>query len=326
MRALITGGAGFIGSYLSQELIRNSWRVRIYDVQNNRNNPPPVQDKLEYVIGDILDERALTDALKNVDLVIHLAARHRFFGVSEEEFYRVNVDGTRNLLEAMDRTGLKDILFFSSVAVYGEQNTPTDENSPTLPDSTYGVTKLEAEKSIYKWVSLQKERSALIIRPTVVFGPRNRGNMYRLIRQIDRRLFVPVGDGVNVKSTAYVENLIDATLFLIRNGFSGFEVYNYADEPHMQFREIVASIYRLLGRKPPGFSLPAKPVLAIVKPLDVLTRIMGKDFPISAAIKKMNRPTHHSADKIRSIGFRQVLGFEDGLKRMINWYMSSKEV
>ena len=106
--------------------------------------------------------------------------------------------------------------------------------------------KLEAEKLVENWVAEDQDRRALIIRPTVIFGPRNKGNVYRLIRLINSGFYVPVGKGDNIKSIAYVENLVDATLFLMEKKFNGFEIYNYSDEPHISFRETVALIYRLL--------------------------------------------------------------------------------
>ena len=211
------------------------------------------------------------------------------------------------------------------MAVYGDQNSPTDENTIPRPNTAYGVTKLEAEKLVNQWVSEGEDRNALIIRPTVVFGPKNKGNMYRLIRQIDRRLFVPIGRGENIKSVAYVENLVDTTLFLINRGFKGMDIYNYADEPHRSFKEIVDLIYSYLGRSVHKFYLPTKPILTGLKPFVFITnKFLGKDFPVTAAIIKMNKSTYHTARKIREIGFYQKYSMEEGLNRMIEWYRTNK--
>ena len=321
MRALVTGGFGFIGSYLSNELSKEGWDVRILDIQNQtKGNIEFNRNKLDYVVGDIRDFPTTAKAMKNIDLVIHLAAKHRFFGVSKNEFYSVNVDGTRIILEAMSQKGIKNIIFYSSVAVYGDQTAPTDENTIPQPNTLYGATKLEAERAICKWTSKSANRNALIIRPTVVFGPKNKGNVYRLIRQIDKRLYIPIGKGENIKSIAYVENLVDATLFLMNKGCKGLEAYNYADEPHMSFKEILDLIYMFLGRTSPKLSLPVKPILAGLKPFDFLAKITGINFPITMAVIKMNKATHHTANKIKKKGFQQKLSLEEGLGRMIQWY------
>ncbi|MBI4855350.1 MAG: NAD(P)-dependent oxidoreductase [Acetobacterium woodii] len=324
MRALVTGGFGFIGSFLCKELLQDGWKIRILDIEDKSKDNIEF-DGFDYIIGDIVDYTTMLETTKDVDLIIHLAAKHRFFGVSKDEFYRVNVEGTKAILKAAGQKGIKNIIFYSTVAVYGDQTIPTDENTLPQPDNTYGITKLEAERLVSMWVLESVDRSALIIRPTVVFGPRNRGNMYRLIRQIDKRLFIPIGDGKNIKSVAYVENLVKATSFLINKGFKGLEVYNYADEPHMSFKETVGFIYRFLGRSAPKISLPAKPILTSLMPFDLVSKISGTNFPITAAIKKMNRLTYHRADKIREAGFQQIYSFEEGLMRMIEWYRNNRE-
>ncbi|OGL40497.1 MAG: hypothetical protein A3C43_00910 [Candidatus Schekmanbacteria bacterium RIFCSPHIGHO2_02_FULL_38_11] len=323
MKTLVTGGGGFIGDFLCKKIYKNGWNVRILDIKEKTNFSKEF-DTFNYIQGNILDYSTVLQTIKGNDLIIHLAAKHRFFGISEDEFYQVNVVGTENILKAMSETGINKIVFFSSVAVYGDQNIPTDENTIPKPNTIYGSTKLEAEKLIKKWVSEKTGRCALIIRPTVVFGPKNKGNVYRLIRQIARHLFFPIGMGDNVKSTAYIENMIDVTLFLINKGFDGVEIYNYADEPSISFKEFTNLIYKLLGRPVPKYSLPVNPILNAMVPFEFLLKVLKIDFPITAAISKMNKTTQHNANKVRNAGFRQIYSSEEGLTRTIQWYKSNK--
>ena len=316
MKVLITGGSGFIGSHLSEALALRGWEVRVLDRR------PPRHSCSEYICADLLDSPAVLDAMADVQLVVHLAASHRFFGVPREEFYRNNVDGTSAILEAATRQSIRDIVFYSSAAVYGQHAGPTDENTPPDPSTPYGTSKLQAEQLLRGWVADGAGRNTLVIRPTVIFGPGNQGNVYRLIRQIDSRLFIPIGRGQHIKSVAYIGNLLEATLFLLDKGLCGFEVYNYSDEPQMSFARFVALVHSVLGRDLPKFSLPAKPLLGILKPFDLMARVAGADFPLSAAIHKMTSATCHTAPKIRSAGFRQPYSLEEGLTRTIQWYRS----
>jgi GlcNAc-P-P-Und epimerase len=323
MRAIVTGGFGFIGSYLCKELFRQGWHVKILDI-NNKAIDYPEFNNFEKIIGDIRDFRTVVHAFKDVDLVIHLAAKHRFFGISQDEFNSVNVDGTKIILEAMTQNNIKNFIFYSSVAVYGDQTLPTNENTVTNPKTPYGLTKLSAENLIFEWAKDNVDRSAVILRPTIVFGARNRGNMYRLIRQINNHLFIQVGNGKNIKSVAYVENLVDATLFLINKGIKGAEVYNYSDEPHQSFRKIVDLIYHYLGRSAPKYNLPKNLILTTLKPFDFLAKLSGKTFPVTAVIVKMNKSTHHLAKKIRTVGFFQKYSIEKGLSDMVKWYIDNR--
>lgn len=153
---------------------------------------------------DILSPADVTKSLQGVNIVISLAAKHHDFEISREEYFRVNEGGTINLLNCMAKLNIKNLIFYSSVAVYGTQDTPITEKSPTIPDTDYGRSKFAAEKAILKWIEEDKTRSAIIIRPTVIYGPENYGNVYNLIDKIYKRRFIFVGDGSNIKSIAYV--------------------------------------------------------------------------------------------------------------------------
>ncbi len=318
MRALITGGAGFIGRHLAVALGADGWAVRTLDLVDG----PPASPSVEAMVGSLLDAAAVDRATTGADVVLHLAAKHRFFGVTPEEFERVNVEGTRTVLDAARTHGVRRVVFYSTVAVYGEPGDPTTEETPTRPTTPYGRTKLEAERLVAAWVTEAEDRTALVVRPTVVFGPGNRGNVFRLMRQIGSGLFVPVGEGLNVKSVAYVENLVAATRFLMARARPGIDVYNYADEPHLSFREIATLIHRHLGRSMRSYALPVGPMLAAVAPIEMLARLGGVDLPVRTAILKMNRATHHTSGKLRAAGFRQEVSIDEGLRRMVEWYRS----
>jgi len=113
-----------------------------------------------------------------------------------------------------------------------------DENAPLNPASHYGKSKLEAERLLIKWAEDNKDRKLIIIRPAVVIGPYNYANMYRLIKQIDKGFYAHIGKGYNIKSLAYVENIAEATIFLLDNSLNNISIYNYSDEPQLTTRQI----------------------------------------------------------------------------------------
>ena len=147
LNILVTGGAGFVGSYLCKELSSLGHNVRLVDIQEQTR----LAERYDYRCVDILDKSALTEAMEGIELVIHLAAKHKFFGVSENEFFQVNHDGTSNVLDAMRSKGVQKIIFYSSVAVYGDADGPTSESSPTKPNTSYGLSKLAAEELVKAW-------------------------------------------------------------------------------------------------------------------------------------------------------------------------------
>lgn len=319
MNVLITGNAGFIGGYLTRKLISLGHNVRGLDI-----NPDNPQSKIcESIVGDVCDKEMVMQAMKGIDLVFNLAAKHHDFGISEKEYFDVNEGGTRNLAECAAQFNVKKFVFYSSVAIYGTQTTPpTEETVPNLP-SPYGRSKLAGEKVLENWAKEDPKREALVIRPVVVFGPENYANMYSLIRQIMEKKFIFIGKGDNIKSIAYIENLIEATIFLLNRLKSGIEYFNYVDEPQMTIKQVVDTISRYGGVKLPNIHLPLSLAMALTFPFDILEKITGRLYRITAKrIKKFNTETHFKADRIREIGFKQPFTLDEGLRRTLEWYKS----
>ncbi len=146
--------------------------------------------------------------LKSGDVIISLAAEHRDDVTPKSLYYDVNVTGAENVCKVAEEKRINKIIFTSSVAVYGFALIGTDETGALNPFNEYGRTKMLAEEVYKKWQEKEHDkRTLVIIRPTVVFGEGNRGNVYNLLKQIASGRFVMVGNGKNVKSLAYVENV-----------------------------------------------------------------------------------------------------------------------
>ena len=160
-------------------------------------------------IIDVRNAGQLNGALAGQDLVILLAAEHRDDVSPKSLYYDVNVGGMNNVLDAMDLNGIKKIIFTSTVALYGlNQEQAPDENATVNPFNHYGQSKYEAEQALHQWLGTDKSRSALVLRPTVIFGPNNRGNVYNLFKQIFSGKFLMIGSGTNQKSMSYVKNVV----------------------------------------------------------------------------------------------------------------------
>lgn len=309
----ITGGSGFIGRYLIPLLEKK------YDVINFDINKPDYEYKGMYIYGDVLDGNALENASKKADTIIHLAAKHDDIG-SINEYYKTNVCGTENIINAAVKNSINKIIFFSSVAVYGNNFSQADENAPLNPASHYGKSKLEAERLLIKWAENKKDRKLIIIRPAVVIGPYNYANMFRLIKQIDKGFYAHIGKGDNIKSLAYVENIAEATIFLLDNSYNNITIYNYSDEPQLTTRQIANIIkdYLLKGK---SIVIPYYLAYSIGLLFDGISFLIQKDLSISASrVKKMANITYCISKKIRNDGFIPSYTSIDGLHKMIEWY------
>jgi GlcNAc-P-P-Und epimerase len=321
MHYLVTGGAGFIGRYMCERLAARGDSLTVLDLQA----PHPDAPRARFVRGDVRDPQAVREALAGCDAVFHLAAAHHDFGIDRDTYFAVNEEAARTLCAAADALGVRDVCFYSSAAVYGAAPEPHDESGATAPVHPYGASKLAGEAVFRDWASRGGGRRVVVIRPTITFGPRNFANMYSLIRQIHGGQFLPVGSGTNIKSLSYVENLVDATLFLWdRPADAAFDVYNWVEKPDMTSREIAEAIYAALGRRAPGFSVPLKLALALALPFDLVIKLTGRNLPVSSMrIRKLaDDRTMFEADKARAAGFVPRVTLAEGIDRMVRWYLA----
>ena len=188
------------------------------------------------------------------------------------------------------------------------------------PANPYGESKYLAEICLRKWYDENNNRQVLVIRPAVLFGPYNYANMNRLISAIARKRYISIGDGQNIKSAGYIENIVAANLFLMERMGPGLEVYNYADAPHLKSREIAQIIADALHVKLSPINIPRKLAIILATPLDVCAKLTNINFPITSdRIKKFTSPTHHLAQKIVDAGFKAPYTLEEGLKKMVEW-------
>ena len=324
MRILITGGGGFVARHFGARLTREGAALTLFDL----TAPEWDSGRAAVVIGDVRDRTALLRAARGCDAVLHLAAAHHDAGLSAQTYYDVNEGGARTLCSVLDEVGILDVCFLSTVAVYGAAPEPRNEDTPPQPTTPYGESKLAAEHLFREWAAAAPGRRVLVVRPPVVFGAGNFANMYALIRQIDRRRFVRVGAGDNVKSLVYVDNLVDATLLAWRRAATGFEIVNVVDKPDLTSREIADIVFRALGKTPPRISIPLRVGIALGWPFDAVSRITGRRFSVSTArIRKYAADqTKFEADKLARLGFQAAVSLEEGLRHMVAWYQREGRV
>jgi nucleoside-diphosphate-sugar epimerase len=319
MRILVTGCSGFIARYLIRDLHQKGHQLIGID---RRDIDADFGEIVDFTKGDIRDKDCVSSLASNIDIILHLAAEHQDFGVAKEEYYSVNVEGTHSLLDAATVNGVKKFIFYSSVAVYGDRQEPSTEAISPRPSNHYGKSKMQAEERICTWVEADSTREVIIIRPAVIFGSFNYANMYRLIRTIHKRRYLKVGMGKNIKSIGYVENIVAGTLFLLEHMKPGVEIYNYADYPQLTSAAIAEKIAQALEVKLCRFILPLRVTMFLAYPFDLVSKLTGKNLPITAyRIKKYAMSTHHTADKIRHLGFVPPCSIDTGINRMVDWYL-----
>jgi nucleoside-diphosphate-sugar epimerase len=311
LKVAVIGGSGFVGSYLIKELIKQ------YSVINIDKRPSPFFNDIT-ILGDIRNIDQLRKNLNNIDTIIHLAAEHRDDVTPVSLYYDVNVAGTQNILSVMTELGIRRIIFTSSVAVYGlNKPCPNEDFSPD-PFNHYGKSKLMAEMNIKKWLSENQENSAVIIRPTVIFGERNRGNVYNLLRQISSGNFMQVGSGRNKKSMCYVGNIVAFIKYSFNILSPGLHLFNYVDKPDLTTKELIIKAQEILNCKIPAYSVPRWLGMLGGYGIDICSIISGKKFAVSAVrIKKFCATTQFDSSRAFNTGFIPPFTLTQGLHNTI---------
>ncbi|WP_317469628.1 NAD-dependent epimerase/dehydratase family protein [Bacteroides hominis] len=314
MKITLIGASGFVGTRLIELLKQNNYFLQNVDKQQSRFHSEIT------VIANVLDKNNLVTLLDNTDVVILLAAEHRDDVTPTSLYYDVNVGGMRNTLEAMEANGVKRIIFTSSVAVYGLNKKNPAETYPADPFNHYGKSKWEAEKVLQEWYKVHPDWNINVIRPTVIFGERNRGNVYNLLKQISSGRFLMVGKGNNKKSMAYVGNIVTFIKFLIENKTAGYEVYNYIDKPDFTMNELVDHVSKVLNKHIPSIHYPLWLGMLGGYCFDVLAFITRRKLTISSVrVKKFCATTQFDATKVQNTDFRAPYTLAEGLARTLEF-------
>jgi nucleoside-diphosphate-sugar epimerase len=313
-KVILIGASGFVGTRLI-EAAHSQFEIKNFD-KNQSHFYPGITH-----IGDVRDQNCLDKALNGQSIVVLLAAEHRDDVSPTSLYYDVNVEGARNVVAAMEKNNVNNIIFTSSVAVYGLNKINPNENYPHDPFNHYGKSKWQAEEVLRKWYNeAPAERSLTIIRPTVIFGERNRGNVYNLLKQISSGKFAMVGPGKNYKSMAYVGNIVEFIKFKMENIKKSYEVYNYVDKPDLNMNELAAEVEKSLNKKIPSIHIPYPVGMLGGYCFDILSKLTGKKFSISSVrVKKFCATTQFDATKAHNSGFKAPYTLEQGLDRTLQY-------
>ncbi len=257
MNLLVTGASGFVGRALIEQAIGRGWRVR---AAVRREVPFPAECEVS-IVGDMGPDTDWRDALRECDAVVHLAARVHVMreGVPDpvREFERINVQGTANLARQAAVSGLRRLVFTSSVKVHGEERSvPYREHDPPAPEGPYAESKWKAEESL-RAIGEQTGLEVSIVRPPLVYGEGVRGNFLEMMRWLHKGVPLPFGSLSSKRSFVAVDNLADLLLLCAHHPFAADQVFLVSDGEDLSTTELLCRVARALGRPARLWPAPA---------------------------------------------------------------------
>ena len=307
--AVIFGGAGFIGRHLARALRTRGAAVSVADIAETVR---PISG-VRYFHVDVRQPINEVELGATPDTVIYnLAAVHRTPGHKSAEYFDTNVEGAKNIVDFADRAGVRRIVFTSSIAVYGPREERLDEDAKPLPSSSYGWSKLLAERVFDEWGAGNPDRRLTTVRPAVVFGPGEAGNFTRLAGALQRRLFAYPGRRDTIKGCCYVKDLIDSFDFALTLDRPAF-LYNFAYPDPYTIEAICDAFHQVGGLPRPVAKAPAWMLSAAAAPFERLEGL-GLNLGVNRArIAKLTRSTHIAPQRLQELGFEFRSSLSDGL-------------
>jgi len=313
----IIGGSGFVGTRLCSLLKSHDLSFMIFDKVLSQKFSD------ETFVADVRSVDALNLAIADEyaeSTIVNLAAEHRDDVTPLSLYHDVNVQGAINICHVARNKKVQRIIFTSTVAVYGFAPMNTDESGEIAPFNEYGKTKFEAETIFKAWQQEEpNKRTLTIIRPTVIFGEQNRGNVYNLLKQIASSNFLMVGNGLNRKSLAYVGNVAAFICFSL-SFKPGIHIYNYVDKPDFTMNDLIIWVKGLLGKPEKiRLRLPYSLGLMIGSSFDLLGKVVHRKFPISSIrVKKFCANSVYSS-AVNFTGFVPPIPLKEAIEKTIEY-------
>ncbi len=309
---LVTGANGFVGKALCALLLAHGMSVSAA-VRKHSNMQG---GRFNYTfVGDIDGNTDWDVALKNIDCVVHLAARVHVMNETSsdplKEFRRVNRDGTEKLARDAASAGVKRLIYLSTIKVNGEltNGDPFTEQVGHPPVDPYGLSKWEAE-NLLRQISAETGMEVVIIRPPLVYGPGVKGNFLTLLKLVLKGFPLPLGRVTNRRSLVALDNLLDLIRECIANPQAANETFLVSDGEDLSTAELIKAIAHAMKKSPRLIPVP-------LRWLTIAALISGKK---AVANRLLGSLQIDSGKATRLLGWRPPQTVAQGVERVVDWY------
>jgi nucleoside-diphosphate-sugar epimerase len=321
MKILVTGGTGFTGSHLVKRLLNKGNEVIVLDSQKGLFYNELAEKGAKIIISSVTDKKLVESIVTGCEVVYHLAAAFRKINLPKKVYWDINVEGTRNIIDAAFKNSVRKFVYCSTQGVHGDiKNPPGDESTPIAPVDYYQYTKYEGEKVVHEFI--EKGMDATIIRPMAIYGPGDPGRFLLIYRMVKTGRFLMFGNGNTFYHPLYIDNLIDAFELSVEKSQSRGETYLIGDERYYTIEELVLKVGESMGVKVKIYHLPFFPIWiaaliceGICMPLRISPPIFRRRIDWYRQVRAF------SIEKAkRELGYIPKVGIEEGLASTAKWY------
>ncbi|HWN43661.1 MAG TPA: NAD-dependent epimerase/dehydratase family protein [Thermoanaerobaculia bacterium] len=321
MKVLVTGGNGFTGKALVRRLIEMGHQVVALDYKEGLKTQEIREWGAEVILGSVTDMDVVRRSVEGAEVVHHVAAAFREMDVPERHYYEVNVEGTRNVLQAALDAGVRKVIYCSTCGVHGNvDHPPAGEDAPIRPADYYQRTKWEAEPVAREF--FERGLRTTILRPAAIYGPGDPERFYLIFKRVAGGSFPMFGNGRTLYHPLYIDNLIDAFILAMEDGRGDGEAYLIADEQYIEIEDLVRRVGKALGVDVRIPHYPVWPVVVTGHIVEKACKPFGINppiFPRRVDWYRQNRAFR--IDKARKdLGYQPRVGIDEGLRRTAEWY------
>ena len=327
MKVLVTGGTGFTGSHLVRRLLDRGRKVVVVDNKKGLFYQELEKQGAKIELGSVTDRVLMEKLVRDCDVVYHIAAAFRQLNVPNQYYWDVNVEGTRNLVDAAFRSGVRRFVYCSTQGVHGDiKNPPGNESSPIMPEDYYQLTKFEGEKVVQEYVA--RGLDAVTLRPTAIYGPGDPERFLILFRLAKRGSFLMFGDGETFYHPVYIDNLVDAfELAGEKPGIAG-QSYIIGDEHYYSIKDLVRNVADALNVRVRIRYLPFWPLWTAAWTCEMACKPLRITPPIfRRRVDWFRQVRAFSIDKAKTeLGYDPKVDLQTGLRRTAQWYAEHRYV
>jgi nucleoside-diphosphate-sugar epimerase len=324
-RVLITGASGFLGQEVVRQLMARGVHLRAL-VRSDRAAEPLRALGIEIHRGDLKQTTSLAGAARGIDLILHLAAVHRGGTLRRSDFWQVNSEGTKRLLQESVRNGVRRFVYVSTAGVLGNvrpHRLGTESDAPH-PRDLYETTKWRGEQAVRR-IAHTDALETVIIRPAAIYGPGER-RFLKLFRPIAHRRFVVIGSGRHRLHFIHVRDAATGILAAAFAPAAGGETFLLADQAPVQIQELVGLVAGALGVPPPSLRIPYAPVFALALACEGVCLPFGLEPPLyRRRLAFFGTERAYAVEKLASaVGFRAQTALPAGIQELADWYRAEK--